>query len=172
MMVHVGLANDGSDKVIDRAEQAWTNAKTMQVSVSIARTNDDKCGDLDEGIEDYCISMRRAAGTQRHGRGQRVMPEHPCRRAVHRRPGRARPPVHRARQDRRPQPTLVKMPLNKTWPEFKDLLDVLAEHNVQGLSIANLQKDRTGLEIPQQWEAPVRRPVHGGQRGAHRAGLP
>ena len=62
MMVHVGLANDGSDKVIDRAEQAWTNAKTMQVSVSIARTNDDKCGDLDEGIEDYCISMRRAAG--------------------------------------------------------------------------------------------------------------
>ena len=49
-------------------------------------------------------------------------------------------------------PTLVKMPLNKTWPEFKDLLDVLAEHNVQGLSIANLQKDRTGLEIPQQWE--------------------
>ena len=56
MMVHVGLANDGSDKVIDRAEQAWTNAKTMQVSVSIARTNDDKCGDLDEGIEDYCIS--------------------------------------------------------------------------------------------------------------------
>ncbi|PVV27946.1 quinone-dependent dihydroorotate dehydrogenase, partial [Bifidobacterium bifidum] len=36
----------------------------------------------------------------------------------------------------RPQPTLVKMPLNKTWPEFKDLLDVLAEHNVQGLSIA------------------------------------
>lgn len=34
----------------------------MQLSVSIARTNDDQCGDLDEGIEDYCISMRRAAG--------------------------------------------------------------------------------------------------------------
>ena len=52
----------------------------------------------------------------------------------------------------RPQPTLVKMPLNKTWPEFKDLLDVLAEHNVQGLSIANLQKDRTGMSIPRDWE--------------------
>ena len=52
----------------------------------------------------------------------------------------------------RPQPTLVKMPLNKPWGEYKELLDVLAEHNVQGLSIANLQKDRTGLEIPRDWE--------------------
>ena len=52
----------------------------------------------------------------------------------------------------RPQPTLVKLPLNKSWAEFKNLLDVLAEHNVQGLSIANLQKDRTGMEIPRDWE--------------------
>ena len=29
---------------------------------------------------------------------------------------------------------------------------MLAEHIVQGLSIANLQKDRTGLEIPRDWE--------------------
>ena len=35
---------------------------------------------------------------------------------------------------------------------FRDLLAVLAEHNVQGVSIANLQKDRTGLEIPRDWE--------------------
>lgn len=62
MMVHVGLANEGSEIVVPRAEQAWTKARDMQISVSIARTNDDKTGDLDEGIEDYCISMRRTAG--------------------------------------------------------------------------------------------------------------
>ena len=137
MMVHVGLANDGSDKVIDRAEQAWTNAKTMQVSVSIARTNDDKCGDLDEGIEDYCISMRRAAG-----RSAMVEVNVSC------------PNTHAGEPFTADPDALDRLftPLNKTWPEFKDLLDVLAEHNVQGLSIANLQKDRTGLEIPQQWE--------------------
>jgi len=151
-MVHVGLANDGSDKVIDRAEQAWTNAKTMQVSVSIARTNDDKCGDLDEGIEDYCISMRRAAG-----RSAMVEVNVSCPNTHAGEPFTADPDAldrlfTELDKIERPQPTLVKMPLNKTWPEFKDLLDVLAEHNVQGLSIANLQKDRTGLEIPQQWE--------------------
>ena len=62
MMVHVGLANDGSDVVIERAEDAWRRTQSMQLSVSIARTNDDQVGDLNEGIEDYCISMERAAG--------------------------------------------------------------------------------------------------------------
>ena len=32
MMVHVGLANIGSDKVIERAEKAWTQARQMPVS--------------------------------------------------------------------------------------------------------------------------------------------
>lgn len=120
--------------------------------MSIARTNDDQCGDLDEGIEDYCISMRRAAG-----RTAMVEVNVSCPNTHVGEPFTATPEA----LDRlftaldkidRPQPTLVKMPLNKPWGEYKELLDVLAEHNVQGLSIANLQKDRTGLEIPRDWE--------------------
>ena len=152
MMVHVGLANDGSDKVIARAEQAWTKARSLQVSVSIARTNDDLAGDIDEGIEDYRISLERAAG-----RSAMVEINVSCPNT------RAGEPFTESPEnlDRlfsvldtvdRPQPTLVKMPLNKSWEEFRDLLAVLAEHNVQGVSIANLQKDRTGLEIPRDWE--------------------
>ncbi len=152
MMVHVGLANIGSDKVIDRAEKAWTNARDMQVSVSIARTNDDKVGDLDEGIEDYCISMRRAAG-----RTAMVEVNVSCPNTTAGEPFTEKP----ENLDKlfaaldgidRPQPTLVKLPLNKSWGELHELLDVLAEHNVQGVSLANLQKDRTGLDIPRDWE--------------------
>ena len=127
MMVHVGLANIGSDKVIERAEKAWTQARQMQLSVSIARTNDDQCGDLDEGIEDYCISMRRAAG-----RTAMVEVNVSCPNTHVGEPFTATPEA----LDRlftaldkidRPQPTLVKMPLNKPWGEYKELLDVLAE---------------------------------------------
>jgi dihydroorotate dehydrogenase (fumarate) len=152
MMVHVGLANIGSDKVIERAEKAWTKARQMQMSVSIARTNDGLTGDLDEGIEDYCISMRRAAG-----RTAMVEVNVSCPNTTAGEPFTDDP----ANLDRlftaldaikRPQPTLVKMPLNKSWSEFKELVEVLADHNVQGLSIANLQKDRTGLDIPRDWE--------------------
>ena len=45
----------------------------------------------------------------------------------------------------------MKMPSDKSWEEFKELVDVLADHNVQGLSIANLRKDRDGLDIPSDW---------------------
>ena len=152
MIVHVGLANIGSDKVIDRAEQAWRNAREMQMSVSIARTNDDKVGDLDEGIEDYCISMRRAAG-----RTAMVEVNISCPNTAAGEPFTANPQhldkLFTALDEiERPQPTLVKMPLNKPWGEMRELLDVLAAHNVQGVSLANLQKDRTGLDIPRSWE--------------------
>lgn len=152
MMVHVGLANDGSDKVIERAEHAWTKARTLQVSVSIARTNDGNTGDLAEGIEDYCTSMRRAAG-----RSAMVEVNISCPNTMAGEPFNESPEAldrlfTELNKIDRPQPTLVKMPLNKSWGEFKALLDVLAEHNVQALSIANLQKDRTGLEIPRDWE--------------------
>lgn len=152
MMVHVGLANIGSETVIERAEQAWTDAKEMQISVSIARTNDDQVGDLDEGIEDYCISMRRAAG-----RTAMVEVNVSCPNTT------AGEPFTESAENLdklftaldkidRPQPTLVKMPLNKSWDEFKELLDVLAAHKVEGVSLANLQKDRTGMSIPSDWE--------------------
>ena len=152
MMVHVGLANMGSDKVIDRTEQAWRNARNMQMSVSIARTNDDKVGDLAEGIEDYCISMRRAAG-----RTAMVEVNVSCPNTTAGEPFTASPEnldklFTELDKVERPQPTLVKMPLNKPWGEMHELLDVLAAHNVQGVSLANLQKDRTGLEIPRDWE--------------------
>lgn len=148
MLVHVGLANDGSEAVIERAEQAWTQASSMQISLSIARTNDDLTGDLDEGIEDYRISLERAAGRTAMVEINISCPNTKV----------GEPFIEPDNLDRlfdvldtvdRPQPTLVKMPLNKTWPQMRELLDVLSEHNVQAVSIANLQKDRTGLNIPE-----------------------
>lgn len=152
MMVHVGLANDGSEQVIPRAEHAWHDARSMQVSISIARTNDDKTGDLDEGIEDYCMSMRRAAGRSAIVEVNISCPNTKAGEPFNESPEALDRLFTELDKIDRPQPTLVKLPLNKSWAEFKDLLDVLAEHNVQGLSIANLQKDRTGMEIPRDWE--------------------
>lgn len=151
MVVHAGLANDGSDKVIRRAEKAWTDSDELRVSVSLARTNDKYCGDLDEGIEDYVTSMRRAAG-----RTDIIEINVSCPNTKVGEPFTDDP----ANLDRlfnaldnveRTQPVLVKMPLNKTWDEMTALLDVLAEHDVQGVSLANLQKNRAGLDVPADW---------------------
>jgi dihydroorotate dehydrogenase (fumarate) len=151
MMVHVGLANDGSDKVMQRVEKAYTTAKQMKISVSLARTNDAFVGDDDEGIEDYRISMERAANRSHMieiniscpntAVGERfVNPE-----AL----DKLFTVLDTVEHD---QPVLVKMPHDKAWPEFKELLDVLAAHRVDGVTIANLRKDRDGMVIPAQWE--------------------
>jgi dihydroorotate dehydrogenase (fumarate) len=49
------------------------------------------------------------------------------------------------------KPIWVKMPLNLAWLDFKKLLEVIAKHNVQAVTIGNLSKDRSGIpstELP------------------------
>jgi dihydroorotate dehydrogenase subfamily 2 len=41
------------------------------------------------------------------------------------------------------KPVFVKMPINLEWPEFKSLVDVCLEFQVQALVIGNLNKDRS-----------------------------
>ncbi|WP_018143336.1 quinone-dependent dihydroorotate dehydrogenase [Alloscardovia criceti] len=151
MMVHVGLANDGIAQVMPRIEKAYLNSKTMRISTSIARTNDHLTGDISEGVEDYAKSVRRAAN-----RTHMLEINISC------------PNTMVGEQFTKPenldqlfteldtidhsQPLLVKMPSDKSWEEFKELLDVLADHKVDGVSIANLRKDRNGLDVPPDWE--------------------
>lgn len=148
LLVHAGLANDGSDKIVERAEKAWKRAKSMQLSVSIARTNDNLVGDLDEGIEDYHISMQRAAG-----KTAMIEVNISCPNTCAGEPFTQPEALDRLFNDldtiERPQPTLVKMPLNLPWQATRELLQVLAEHKVEAVSFANLRKDRHGLQVPE-----------------------
>jgi dihydroorotate dehydrogenase (fumarate) len=151
MMVHVGLANDGSETVIRRVEKAYAQAETMRLSVSIARTNDNLTKDDAEGIEDYRISMERAAG-----RSHMIEVNISCpntrvgERFVN--PDTLDKLFDALDTVEHPQPVLVKLPQDKSWEELRDLIDVLVEHKVDGLTIANLRKNREGLTIPSDWE--------------------
>ncbi|MCI1219604.1 MAG: quinone-dependent dihydroorotate dehydrogenase [Bifidobacterium sp.] len=152
MIVHVGLANEGSTQVIRRVEQAEHAAKTMRMSISIARTNDDHVGDISEGIEDYRLSLERASD-----RSSMIEINISCPNTRVGEPFAEEPDSLDklfTELDKVPhsQPLLVKMPQDTGWPHFSDLLEVLAEHNVQGVTIANLRKDRTNLSIPRDWQ--------------------
>ncbi|MDN6484519.1 MAG: quinone-dependent dihydroorotate dehydrogenase [Bifidobacterium mongoliense] len=150
MLVHVGLANDGSETVTRSVEEAWRRTRTMQMSISIARTNDEQTGDIAEGIDDYRISMERAAG-----RSSIIEVNVSCPNT------KVGEPFTRPReldqlfdtldQVDRPQPILVKMPFDLPWERFRELLEVLADHRVDGVTIANLRKNRSGMEIPADW---------------------
>ncbi len=151
LMIHAGLNNIGSEKVIRNAEKAYTSGRPMRVSVSLARTNSTDAGDDAKGIADYATSMRRAAGRTDMIEiniscpntyvGERFVEPEPLDRLL----------TELDTIDRT-QPVLIKMPQDKDWAHFRDLLDVICEHNVQAVTIANLRKDRTGMDIPADWQ--------------------
>ncbi|MDU6640602.1 MAG: quinone-dependent dihydroorotate dehydrogenase, partial [Alloscardovia omnicolens] len=129
---------------------AYMNSKTMRISVSIARTNDNKTGDIAEGVEDYAKSFRRAAN-RTHMLEVNISCPNTRVGEQFTKPENLDKLFTELDKIDRVQPVLVKMPSDKSWEEFKELVDVLADHNVQGLSIANLRKDRDGLDIPSDW---------------------
>jgi dihydroorotate dehydrogenase (fumarate) len=45
------------------------------------------------------------------------------------------------------QPLTVKMPIDKPWKEFDTLLGIIVRHNVQAVTIGNLQKDRKAIKL-------------------------
>lgn len=45
------------------------------------------------------------------------------------------------------RPVYIKMPIDLSWAEYRALLDIICRHNVQGVTIGNLRKDRTKLRL-------------------------
>jgi hypothetical protein len=41
---------------------------------------------------------------------------------------------------------MLKMPINKAWSEFRELLEVIVKHDVQGVAIGNLLHERNGVD--------------------------
>ncbi len=45
------------------------------------------------------------------------------------------------------QPVTIKMPINLTWDKFDELLRVILSHKIAAVTIGNLQKNRTAVEL-------------------------
>jgi dihydroorotate dehydrogenase (fumarate) len=145
LMINVGLANEGVEVVEKTVHNAHQAAKTLLVGQSIARTNDAKAADDSEGIEDYFTSLNALAGKTSFIEVNVSCPN----------TFKGEPFTSPERLDKlltkldtvsTPQPITLKMPSDKTWEEFKALLDVASKHNVQGVTLANLRKNREGVQ--------------------------
>lgn len=147
IVVNVGLANNGVARNIQRIKQyprrLW---RDFPLSVSVAKTNNPENVSDIEAIADYCQSLRQleAAG---------CAPLYEINISCPNTYG-GEPFTTPARLDklltavdnlRLTRPIFVKMPTDKKWPEFMKLLAVIDRHEVAGLTIGNLVKDRSAL---------------------------
>ncbi|MDR0788941.1 MAG: dihydroorotate dehydrogenase (quinone) [Bifidobacteriaceae bacterium] len=150
MMVWVGLANKGVDELGPHIANCNDKSKTMNVCASIARTNDKLAADETEGIADYVKSFVSLKDSVKF-----IEVNISCPNTFKGEPFTTPKSLDKLLSEldkvERSIPITLKMPQDKTDAEFKELLDVILKHNVQGVTIANLRKDREGLEVPTDW---------------------
>jgi dihydroorotate dehydrogenase len=149
LAVNAGLSNDGSDVIIKRVKRYSPKAiKRFPVILSIAKTNSRKVVDTDDGIADYIKTIMRAKNEQNikiielniscpntYGGEPFTTPD---------RLDLLLTAVDNAKTG---QPIFIKMPVDLPWVEFKSLLNVAVKHQISGVTIANLTRDRASAVI-------------------------
>ena len=138
-----GLPNWGASTIKDKIEQYPRHLFTdFPLIVSIAKTNDESAADDDGAIDDYLQSFT----TFENGRLVAMYELNiSCPNAHGGQPFTDADRLERllARIDELPHsPMVVKMPIGLSWSHTSALLDVITRHDVAGVTIGNLLKDR------------------------------
>lgn len=149
LVVHVGLANEGVNPIVDRLEKLpQTIQSDFPKILSIARTNSKEASGVAEGIKDYIASAQRA---KKSPAIQMIEINISC------------PNAHGGRTFTTPEllekllkaldavkvgkPTFIKMPIDLSWAQTKELLDVIVRHHVTGVTMTNLTKERSLVDL-------------------------
>lgn len=148
LVVHAGLPNAGITTIAKNID--GYSAKliaSMPLFVSVAKTNSQETVDDIAGIADYCASLRIL---EAQGKASVYEINISCPNVYG-----GEPFTSPLRLDKLlaaidglqlSRPVTLKMPINQPWDSFKKLLEVADRHNVQGLSIGNLQHSRSGVD--------------------------
>jgi dihydroorotate dehydrogenase len=145
LVVSKGLKNNGADALIQKLKST-PREPGFVIGISIARTNDDLAVGLEEGIEDYETSLRKLVEAN-VGDFYTINISCPN---VHGGESFAEPAALRQLLERlmaieHDKPVYAKMPINVSWPEFKEIADIVVEYGLDGIVIGNLNKNYDAL---------------------------
>jgi dihydroorotate dehydrogenase subfamily 2 len=153
MIVNKGLKNEGVDKIIKRLKK---RKKFIVQGISIARSNNESCAATAAGIEDYCATLRKLSEANV---GDYYTINISCPNAFGGED--FADPVLLAKllksltAIKHGKPVYVKMPINKPWDKFNELLKVIDNTSIRGIVIGNLNKNYDDLdfraEAPQEF---------------------
>ena len=164
LVVHAGLPNDGAQAIVERLKRQSTRQfDDFPLSVSVAKTNTPECATDEQAIADYCQSL---ALLEKHAVCQLYEINISCPNTFggepFTTPARLESLLSAVDALRLSKPLFVKMPISIPWREFRELLEIVVTHNVQGVTIGNLLKGRARANLSE--DLPVS--VMGGLSGA------
>jgi dihydroorotate dehydrogenase len=150
IQVYKGLKNDGVDAIIERIKNK-NIPKGFVLGISIAKTNDQQNCSQEEGIKDYCYSFRRL---NEEAVGDFYTINISCPNAFggedFAKPEALELLLKKIKAIPCYKPIYIKMPINKDWDCFKDLLCVIDRLGFQGVVIGNLNKNYQDADFPEE----------------------
>jgi len=144
ILVHAGLNNIGVDAEIIRLKNHLKARKLwMPINISVGYTNIAKNADMNTAIADYVYSVKKIKKAKV---GEIITLNVSCPNVYGGEPFTTPDRLNKLLTEIDKidvhQPIYLKMPSDKSWPEFKKLIDVALKHNVSGITLTNLAKDR------------------------------
>ncbi len=149
LVVYAGLPNHGILKIAHYiAKYPRKMFREFPLIVSVAKTNSKENASDDEAIEDYCTSLRIL---EDRNLCQMYEINISCPNTYGGEPftdpARLEQLLTRVDELRLTRPVTIKMPIDHSWKDFSALLDVIIQHDVQGVTIGNLLKDRAKANL-------------------------
>jgi dihydroorotate dehydrogenase len=149
IVVYAGLGNQGVEAIIRKLQSYPPDTFTdFPLNISVAKTNSPEACSETEAIADYAGSLKKLE--QAH-LGSIYTLNISCPNTYGGEPFTtpdrlghlldATDALHLSK------PLYIKMPSHLPWPEFKRLVAIAARHQVNGLTISNLAKDRSQVTL-------------------------
>ncbi len=140
IVVNYGLKNIGAGRVIEKIKRSRSN---VIKGISVAKTNCDATSTTIGGIEDY-IATLKILETERVGDYYTINIS--CPNTFGGEPFTTEDKLDQLLVEvdklNIKKPIYLKMPINLVWEDFKSLLEVIIKHNVKGVVIGNLTKQK------------------------------
>ncbi len=149
IVVNAGLPNHGLSVIGPRIERYRQSLfDDFHLVASIAKTNSQSTNTDEKGIVDY---IKGLSGVQNNPRVKMIEINISCPNTFggepFTRPDALDALLAEVDKCRLKQPLTIKMPIDKPWAEFNQLLQVILKHDVQAVTIGNLQKDRSAVDL-------------------------
>lgn len=147
IIVYKGLRNKGVDALITRLKRT-PRMKEYVIGISIARTNNEEANTTNEaGIADYVASFTKL---NEHNVGDYYTINISCPNSfsgeTFTEPTLFSQLMIELQKIPCTKPLYIKMPINVTWEQFKELLAIADKYNAHGVIIGNLNKTYSDLD--------------------------
>lgn len=158
IIVNSGLRSDGAEEVIKHVSSYNPRLfNDFPLNISIAKTNSIKASTLESGIADYISSLKL---WEEKGNAQLYTINISCPNTYGGEPYTT--PVSLENllsaidELKIEKPIFIKMPIDKSWIETKKLLEVCDKHDVQGITLGNLYKDRSTVNLQEEYDTAIK----------------